>query len=243
MCCGSMVRTDERPREEDAVSLTCNWAMVSRKHAWRIFTNKPKWFKKSAPSIDVAKVFDKVWHQGLLLKMYRASISKTMVRLVHSYLRKRAFKFKVEGQRFTVRTATAGAPQGSAISPFLFSIYTSDIPATAYVNLAMYADDVCIFARSRDVWIIDHCLQTASCWCLRIITPGFPGGILGHGHSSWITRTDNHHPEMEPSHFVEDAGSGTRYQSDLIMMFKARKSPHGRHKSSSLGTMGLIIGV
>ncbi|GJQ65076.1 hypothetical protein Trydic_g7226 [Trypoxylus dichotomus] len=95
--------------------------------------------------LDVAKAFDKVWHLGLLLKMHRADMSKVMVRLIHCYLRKRAFKVKLEGQRSTVRTATAGVPQASTISPLLFSIYTSDIHATTHVNLAMYADDVCIF--------------------------------------------------------------------------------------------------
>ncbi|GJQ73051.1 hypothetical protein Trydic_g1682 [Trypoxylus dichotomus] len=74
--------------------------------------------------------------------MHRADISKAMVRLVHSYLRQRVLKIKLEEQRSTVRTATAGVPQGSAISPLLFSIYISDIPATTYVNLAMYADVV-----------------------------------------------------------------------------------------------------
>ncbi|GJQ71514.1 hypothetical protein Trydic_g21897 [Trypoxylus dichotomus] len=73
-----------------------------------------------------------------------AGISKAMVRLIHSFLRKRTFKIKLEGQRSTSRTATAGVPQGSPLSPLLFSIDTSDIPTTAHVNLAMYADDVCI---------------------------------------------------------------------------------------------------
>ncbi|GJQ65054.1 hypothetical protein Trydic_g7207 [Trypoxylus dichotomus] len=108
----------------------------------------------------VAKAFDKVWHQGLLLKMHRAGIFRAMVRLIHSYFCKRAFKTKLEGQRSTVRIATAGVPQGSAISPLLFNIYTSDINATAYVNLAMYADDVCIFARSQNARIIDRRRQT-----------------------------------------------------------------------------------
>ncbi|GJQ76479.1 hypothetical protein Trydic_g2191 [Trypoxylus dichotomus] len=84
---------------------------------------------------DVAKAFDKVWQQGLLLKMHRAGISKATVRLIHSYLRKRTFKIKLEGQRSTVRTATAGVPQGTA-------------------------DDVCIFLRSFNVRVIDR-LQTA----------------------------------------------------------------------------------
>ncbi|GJQ68587.1 hypothetical protein Trydic_g17138 [Trypoxylus dichotomus] len=109
----------------------------------------------------VAKAFDKVWHQGLLLKMHRAGISKTMVKLVHSFLCKRTFQIKLEGRRSTTRTATIGVPQGSAISPLLVNIYTSDIPTTAHVNLAMYADDVCIYSRSLNARVIDRRLQTA----------------------------------------------------------------------------------
>ncbi|GJQ66933.1 hypothetical protein Trydic_g7949 [Trypoxylus dichotomus] len=84
-----------------------------------------------------------------------------MVRLVHSYLRQRAFKIKLERQRSRVRTVTAVVRQGSAISPLLISVYTSDIPATAYVNLRMYADNVYIFTRFRDAEIADRRLQTA----------------------------------------------------------------------------------
>ncbi|GJQ75263.1 hypothetical protein Trydic_g9861 [Trypoxylus dichotomus] len=58
--------------------------------------------------LDVAKVFDKVWHQGLLLNMHRPGISEAMARPVHSYLRQRASKINLGGQRFTVRAATAG---------------------------------------------------------------------------------------------------------------------------------------
>ncbi|GJQ70409.1 hypothetical protein Trydic_g22838 [Trypoxylus dichotomus] len=61
---------------------------------------------------DVGRAFDKVWHQGLLFKMHRAE------------------GIQLEGQRPTVRTATAGVAQGSAISLLLFGIYASVIPAT-----------------------------------------------------------------------------------------------------------------
>ncbi|GJQ70198.1 hypothetical protein Trydic_g22658 [Trypoxylus dichotomus] len=111
--------------------------------------------------LDVANAFDKVWHQGLLLKMDRAGISKAMVKLIHSFLLPRTFQVKLEGRRSTTRTASAGVPQESAISPLLFNIYTSDIPTTAHVNLAMYADDVCIYSRSLNARVIDRRLQTA----------------------------------------------------------------------------------
>ncbi|GJQ75506.1 hypothetical protein Trydic_g17593 [Trypoxylus dichotomus] len=93
--------------------------------------------------------------------MHRADISRAMVRLIHCFLRKRTFKIKLEGQRSTTRTATTEVPQGSAISPVLFNIYTSDIPATAHVNLAMYTDDVCIFSSFLNARVIDQRLQTA----------------------------------------------------------------------------------
>ncbi|GJQ70866.1 hypothetical protein Trydic_g785 [Trypoxylus dichotomus] len=114
-----------------------------------------------AEFLDVAKAFHKVWYQGLLLKMHRAGSSKAVVRLVHSYLLQKAFEVKLEGQRCAVRTTTAGVPQGPAISPLLFNIYTSDIPAIAHVNLVTYTDDVGIFARSRNARIADRCFQTA----------------------------------------------------------------------------------
>ncbi|GJQ81392.1 hypothetical protein Trydic_g18257 [Trypoxylus dichotomus] len=44
-------------------------------------------------------------------------------------------------------------------------------------------------------------IVTRSCPRFRITISGSPGGTLGHGHSSWTAE----HPEMEPSHFVEDA--------------------------------------
>ncbi|GJQ72893.1 hypothetical protein Trydic_g1540 [Trypoxylus dichotomus] len=120
-----------------------------------------RWECTGAVFLDVAKAFGKVWHQGLFLKMHRAGISKPMVKLIHSFLPNRTFKIKLEGRRSTARTATAGVPQGSAISPLLFNIYTSDISTTAHVNLAMYAVDVCIFSRSLNARVIDRRLQRA----------------------------------------------------------------------------------
>ncbi|GJQ73174.1 hypothetical protein Trydic_g1798 [Trypoxylus dichotomus] len=84
-----------------------------------------------------AKAFDKVWHQELLLKMHRVGIFKAMLILGHtrhSYLR--------QGHSSSSRKGS-GPQSGVPIPPLLFSIYTSDIPANAYVNFSMYAD-ICI---------------------------------------------------------------------------------------------------
>ncbi|GJQ65865.1 hypothetical protein Trydic_g3967 [Trypoxylus dichotomus] len=148
--------------------------------------------------LDVAKAFDKVWHQGLPWKMHRAGISKAMLRLIRSYLRRRSFRIKLEGQRSVARTATSGVPQGSALSPLLFNIYTSDIPTTAHVNMAMYADDVCIYTRSLDARVVDRRLQEAldalQTWYARwriAIHPGKSTAILFSGSGCRLKKHGN----------------------------------------------------
>lgn len=112
-----------------------------------------------AVCLDVSKAFDKVWHQGLLYKMRQAGISIGIIQLTHSFLHKRTFRIRLPGHRSTVRTMTAGVPQGSALSPTLFNLYASDLPTTPQVSLAMYADDVCVFTKSRDARIVERRLQ------------------------------------------------------------------------------------
>ncbi|GBP78848.1 Probable RNA-directed DNA polymerase from transposon X-element [Eumeta japonica] len=46
----------------------------------------------------------------------------------------------------------AGVPQGSALSPLLYSAYTNDISRpSSSVQLALFTDDTALFFRSRDL--------------------------------------------------------------------------------------------
>ncbi|GJQ76689.1 hypothetical protein Trydic_g15542 [Trypoxylus dichotomus] len=121
-----------------------------------------------------------------------------MLRLIRSYLRRRSFRIKLEGQRSAARTATSGVPQGSALSPLLFNIYISDIPTTAHVNMAMYADDVCIYTRSLDARVVDRRLQEAldalQTWYARwriAIHPGKSTAILFSGSGCRLKKHGN----------------------------------------------------
>lgn len=112
--------------------------------------------------LDVSKAFDTVWHEGLIYKLLNAGISRPLVRLIQSFLVNRKFRAKIQKTYSTVRTLEAGVPQGSVLSPILYSLFTRDIPKTPKSQLAVYADDTAILARSKSPALLNRYLQDAT---------------------------------------------------------------------------------
>ena len=110
----------------------------------------------------MAKAFDKVWHDGLLYKLIQSGVNPAPTKLVRSYLQERNFCVKIHKQRSQARMAEAGVPQGSLLSPILFNIFTSDIPKSLRTDLALYADDTAIAAKSLAPQLITRRLQEAA---------------------------------------------------------------------------------
>ena len=110
--------------------------------------------------LDVAKAFDRVWHQGLLFKLIQLKFPQYLVNLVASYLGGRSFFVSHRGERSESRPIKAGVPQGSIIAPFLFNVYTNDMPTDLHgTEIALYADDAAIYSTSFDNQIIGRNLQ------------------------------------------------------------------------------------
>ncbi|XP_052744245.1 probable RNA-directed DNA polymerase from transposon BS [Bicyclus anynana] len=96
---------------------------------------------------DVAKAFDRVWHEGLIFKLNRFGVPNKMVRLLHSFLSNRTFRYRIDGTLSSPRQIRAGVPQGSVLSPLLYSLFTSDIPTDhPGVHVAQFADDTALYA-------------------------------------------------------------------------------------------------
>lgn len=119
--------------------------------------------------LDVAKAFDRVWHTGLVHKLAVANFPPHLVNIMESYLRGRSFHVAMHGDRSTSRPIAAGVPQGSILAPFLYNIYTNDIPVnTDTSDLALYADDAAILVQSESIEMIETNLQvtldTISAW-------------------------------------------------------------------------------
>ncbi|GBO20276.1 RNA-directed DNA polymerase from mobile element jockey [Araneus ventricosus] len=81
--------------------------------------------------LDVAKAFDKIWHDGLLATLMRLSCSVQFIKMTHSFL----------------------------TSP-VFNIYVNDIPNLPRSHLPFFADDTAILTKHKHPDIAVQALQT-----------------------------------------------------------------------------------
>ena len=95
--------------------------------------------------IDLSKAYDTVWHTGLIYKLQKAGIQGKMLNWINEYLFQRDFNVFFEGEYSCNKKITSGVPQGSTLSPTLFSVMINDVPLTPGVNTSEYADDIAFY--------------------------------------------------------------------------------------------------
>lgn len=69
--------------------------------------------------------------------------------LLKSYLTKRYFQVKTENILTNYHPIKAGVPQGSVLGPFLYVIFTCDIPLTDNTIMATFADYTAILSSDK----------------------------------------------------------------------------------------------
>lgn len=109
--------------------------------------------------VDVEKAFDTVWHDGLVYKLYKYDAPGYLLHIIRSYLKDRSYVVSLNNEISSSRNIPAGVPQGSLLGPFLFILYTNDIPKLKNTRLSMYADDTAILTSAYGLKPIASKLQ------------------------------------------------------------------------------------
>jgi retron-type reverse transcriptase len=103
----------------------------------------------SVAFVDISQAFDKVWHTGSLYKLKHA-FPHPEYTLLKSYLTDRTFQVRYQEEYIKLYAIHSEVPQGSILSPILYSIFTSELPETEQTLTATYADDTAILASHQN---------------------------------------------------------------------------------------------
>ena len=101
--------------------------------------------------LDIWKAFDKVWHEGLLLKLILNGISENFQKIMEDVLANRYQRAVLNEQVSKWAAVKAGVPQSSILGPLLLFIYISDLPNELLSNSRLFADDTSLFSVVRDM--------------------------------------------------------------------------------------------
>ena len=108
-----------------------------------------------AVALDISKVFDRVWHAGLLHKLKSYGISGQIFGLISSFLSNRQLRVVLDGKSSQEYPVNVGVPQGSILGPTLFLLYINDLPDDVIYDIAIYADHTTLYSkcdRASDLW-------------------------------------------------------------------------------------------
>ena len=108
-------------------------------------------------AVDISKAFNVVDINKLLDKIVSSNLHPNYIRWLGSYLKGRKAATLFRGKISCQCTVHLGVPQGSCLSPALFSFFVSTIPSSAEIS-SMFADDDTM-SKSGTVAVIERKLQ------------------------------------------------------------------------------------
>ena len=113
--------------------------------------------------IDLEKAFDKVWKEGLKLKLSQCDVAGRMHKWLGQYMYNRKAKVQVKQDVSKRRTLRQGVPQGGVLSPTLFLVFIRYILHQTPKNIqgVIYADGLAYYCGGVESTTANYTLQQA----------------------------------------------------------------------------------
>jgi hypothetical protein len=118
---------------------------------------------------DIAKAFDSVPHNLLLVKLQTFGINGQLLEWFKSYLSDRFQRVSIEGVYSDWLPVESGVPQGSILGPLEFILYNNDLPEvlSAGTFMSIFADDTKIYRcinTIRDCITLQYDIDKMTAW-------------------------------------------------------------------------------
>ena len=101
------------------------YCLLKMLEKWKSAVDRGKSF--GALLTDLSKAFDCLSHDLLLAKLHAYGFSLSALKLIHSYLKNRKQRTKIDSTYSTWEEILFGLPQGSILGPLLFNTFLCDL--------------------------------------------------------------------------------------------------------------------
>ena len=130
--------------------------------------------------LDLTAAFDKLWNTGALLYFKKIGIKGRLLYWLTDFLKSRKIKVKYAGETTQIEETINGCPQGSVLSPIIFSLvmntlkhaideHNDSIHNLHKINLSQFVDDGAIWTTTKKyinkgILSIQSALRTIEKW-------------------------------------------------------------------------------
>ena len=97
------------------------------------------------------RLFDRVWHAGLLHKLKSYGISCQILGPISSFLSNRRLQVVLGNKASQEYPVNAGVPRGSILGSTLFLLYINDLPDDVICDITIYADVTTLHSKCDQV--------------------------------------------------------------------------------------------
>lgn len=127
-----------RPHQATTTRVNCLLEQITQSLRYNSFT--------PVVYVDFLQAFDKLWQQGLLLKLNRLNCPPVYLVWITKYFSNRALKIDYGGVVSAVIKVERGAPQGSCLGPIMYTINHHDLPQLFNDpnHVHAYVDDIAL---------------------------------------------------------------------------------------------------